>query len=60
MDGLTDSLATALRLVTHHNVAVAPGCAFGAGGEGYLRLCFAQSPDRLARALSRLTEGLRT
>jgi aspartate/methionine/tyrosine aminotransferase len=59
VDGLTDSLATALRLVTHHNVAVAPGCAFGEGGEGYLRLCFAQSPDRLARALSRLTEGLR-
>ncbi len=58
VDGLADSLALALRLVERHGVAVAPGSAFGAGGEGFLRLCFAQSPARLARALGRLQAGI--
>jgi len=56
--GLTDSLGFALRLVEQHGVAVAPGSAFGAGGEGHLRLCFAQSPARLERALGRLVTAL--
>jgi aspartate/methionine/tyrosine aminotransferase len=58
IDGLRDSLALALRLVERHGVAVAPGSAFGAGGEGYVRLCFAQSPARLERALGRLVAGI--
>lgn len=58
VEGLTDSIALAMRLVSRHGVAVAPGAAFGAGGEGYLRLCFAQSPARLERALGRLAQGL--
>ena len=45
VEGLTDSLALAKRLVVDHHVAVAPGMAFGAAGEGYLRICFAQSPN---------------
>jgi len=28
---------------------LAPGTAFGAGGEQYLRLCYAQGEDRLTR-----------
>ena len=59
IDGLTDSLTLALNLVRRHGVAVAPGVAFGAAGEGSLRLCFAQSPDRMARAMTRLRDGLR-
>jgi aspartate/methionine/tyrosine aminotransferase len=58
IDGLTDSLGFALRLVHEHGVAVAPGCAFGMGGEGNLRLCFAQSPALLTRALGRLQGAL--
>jgi aspartate/methionine/tyrosine aminotransferase len=58
VQGLTDSLDFALRLVSEHGVAVAPGGAFGSGGEGHLRLCFAQSPARLARALGRLVVAL--
>jgi aspartate/methionine/tyrosine aminotransferase len=58
IDGLDDSLGLALRLVHEHGVAVAPGCAFGASGEGHLRLCFAQSPVLLERALLRLGAGL--
>jgi aspartate aminotransferase len=59
IEGLTDSLSLAKRLVTEHGVAVAPGMAFGAAGEGYLRVCYAQSPERLERAMSRLRDGLR-
>jgi aspartate/methionine/tyrosine aminotransferase len=59
VDGLTDSLDLALKLVTRHKVAVAPGVAFGAAGEGSLRVCFAQSPERMERAMQRLRDGLR-
>ena len=59
VDGLQDSLAFALDLVERHGVALAPGVAFGAPGEGCLRLCFAQSNALLSRALDRLHAGLR-
>ena len=58
VDGLTDSLGFALRLVREHGVAVAPGSAFGEGGEGALRLCFAQAKPRMERAMQRLRAGL--
>lgn len=58
LDGVDDSEALAMRLVRHHQVAIAPGSAFGAGGEGFIRLCFAQSPTRLRRAMSRLRQSL--
>lgn len=58
VEGLTDSLALAKRLVTEQGVAVAPGIAFGDAGEGYLRICFAQSAERIGRALGRLRDGL--
>ena len=59
VEGLTDSLALAKRLVLDHKVAVAPGVAFGAAGEGYLRICFAQSAELIERAMGRLRDGLR-
>ena len=58
VDGLTDSLALAKRLVIEHKVAVAPGIAFGPSGEGSLRICFAQSAALLERAMGRLRDGL--
>jgi len=58
VDGLRDSLALALSLVQDHGVALAPGNAFGDAGEGYLRLCFAQAPERIERAMHRLRAGL--
>ena len=33
--------------------ASAPGSAFGPGGEGYLRLCFARAPAEIAEATRR-------
>ena len=59
IDGLRDSLGLARRLITDHGVAVAPGVAFGAAGEGHLRICFAQSPTLIERAMGRLRDGLR-
>jgi aspartate aminotransferase len=59
VDGLSDSLDLAKKLVTRHGVGVAPGIAFGAPGEGYLRVCFAQSAERMERAMGRLRDGLR-
>jgi aspartate/methionine/tyrosine aminotransferase len=41
-------------------VAVLPGTAFGRGGEGYLRLCFANSMERIEVALDRMGEALST
>lgn len=58
VEGLADSDAFARRLVIEHGVAVAPGVAFGAAGEGHLRVCFAQSPALMERAMGRLRAGL--
>jgi aspartate aminotransferase len=54
VDGLTDSLEFAKEIVRRCKVGLAPGAAFGPAGEGYLRLCFASSPERLGEALERL------
>ncbi|MBV9521884.1 MAG: pyridoxal phosphate-dependent aminotransferase [Alphaproteobacteria bacterium] len=54
VEGVTDSLAFAKDIVRRCKVGLAPGAAFGPAGEGYLRLCFASSPERLGDALGRL------
>jgi len=59
IDGLRDSLDLAKKLVTRHGVAVAPGAAFGPAGEGWLRVCFAQSAPLMERAMQRLRDGIR-
>jgi len=58
VEGVDDSLAFAKRLLTETGVGLAPGAAFGPGGEGHLRLCFAGAPDRLGKALERLEHVL--
>jgi aspartate/methionine/tyrosine aminotransferase len=55
VEGLTDSLDTAKRILDEVSVGLAPGSAFGPGGEGHLRLCFAGGTERLSAALDRLT-----
>jgi len=42
------------RLLQEEKVAVVPGTAFGASGEGFLRISYAYSIDDLKQALSRL------
>lgn len=58
VEGRADSLALAKELLTTAGVGLAPGAAFGAGGEGHLRLCFAQSEDRLRTACTRVAQAL--
>jgi len=41
-------------------VAVLSGTAFGAHGEGYLRLSFANSVENIEKALTRISEALKT
>jgi aspartate/methionine/tyrosine aminotransferase len=45
-------------LLKEAGVAVLPGDAFGPGGEGYLRICFANSMANIKRALDRMTKAL--
>lgn len=58
VDGLTDSLAFCKDILQNCQVGLAPGSAFGQGGEGHIRLCFATSEARLAEALERLRRYL--
>ena len=58
IDGLSDSFELAKRCVDEAAVGLAPGSAFGDGGEGYLRLCFASQRATLERAMERLTKVL--
>jgi len=59
VEGQTDSLAYAKHLVTSHGLGLAPGAAFGAEAEGWLRWCFAaKDPSRLGEGLARLARAL--
>ncbi len=54
VDGVSDSFALARELLHERKVGLAPGAAFGPAGEGYMRLCFAATPETLNKALDRL------
>jgi aspartate/methionine/tyrosine aminotransferase len=59
IEGQDDSLALAKRLVAEHGLGLAPGCAFGGEGEGWLRWCFAsQDVQRLRLGVQRLAGAL--
>jgi aspartate/methionine/tyrosine aminotransferase len=59
VDDELDSLALAKRLVADHGLGLAPGAAFGAEGEGWLRWCYAsQDPQRLDQGLHRLAAAV--
>jgi aspartate/methionine/tyrosine aminotransferase len=60
IEGQDDSLALAKRLVAEAGLGLAPGVAFGAEGEGWLRWCFAsRDPARLTLGVDRLKRFLR-
>jgi aspartate/methionine/tyrosine aminotransferase len=54
LEGVTDSMATAKRLVDGTGVGLAPGSAFGADGEGFFRLCFNRDLGEIGQAADRL------
>ncbi len=59
VDGFPNSRALALKLIDEAGVGAAPGSAFGPGGEGHLRLCFARDPTQIEEATRRLTRWLK-
>ncbi|TIW19934.1 MAG: pyridoxal phosphate-dependent aminotransferase [Mesorhizobium sp.] len=60
LDGLTDSRKAAFDIVDNANVGLAPGTAFGPGGEAFLRLCFHRRLDHLDEAAHRLAKWMKT
>ncbi|RVC82887.1 pyridoxal phosphate-dependent aminotransferase [Mesorhizobium sp. M4A.F.Ca.ET.022.05.2.1] len=60
VDGITDSRTAAFDIVDHANVGLAPGTAFGPGGEAFLRLCFHRRLDQLEEAAHRLAKWIKT
>lgn len=48
----------AVKLLESENVAVVPGSAFGKGGEGFVRCCYATSMSELEEALMRIKRFL--
>jgi aspartate aminotransferase len=54
IDGLTDSFEFCRRLLLEEKLGLAPGVAFGAGGEGSVRICYAAERSILEEAMERL------
>jgi aspartate/methionine/tyrosine aminotransferase len=59
IDGVEDSFEFCRRLLIETKVGLAPGVAFGAGGEGSLRICYAAERAILETAMDRLSGFLR-
>ncbi len=59
IEGLADSYAFCERLLRETRVGLAPGVAFGAGGEGSVRICYASERPILEQAIERLAGFLR-
>jgi aspartate/methionine/tyrosine aminotransferase len=60
VEGETDSDALARRLVDEAQAGLAPGTAFGKGGEQFVRLCFARDPGQIRDACERIAGVLRS
>jgi hypothetical protein len=57
--GATDSFDFCKRLLMETKVGLAPGVAFGAGGEGSVRICYAAERNIVEEAMARLSMFLR-
>jgi aspartate aminotransferase len=60
VEAARDSFAFCRDLLLETKVGLAPGVAFGAGGEGSVRLCFASDCAILEQAMSRMRQFLET
>ncbi len=57
--GMNSGYDMARRILREAGVGVAPGSAFGRGGEAYLRVCFAVDPKLIQEGAHRLVDFLR-
>lgn len=60
IEGLEDSFKFCKTLLLDTGVGLAPGVAFGAGGEGSIRICYAVEREILEEAMGRLIAFLKT
>lgn len=60
IEGMRDSFDFCRRLLLEKKVGIAPGVAFGAGGEGSVRICYAADKSVLEPAMERLQSFLRS
>jgi aspartate aminotransferase len=60
IQGVSDSFALCKKLLIQERVGIAPGVAFGAGGEGSVRICYAADRSVLQPAMERIGRFLRT
>jgi aspartate/methionine/tyrosine aminotransferase len=58
VDGETDTRKLVFRLIDEAQVGLAPGTSFGAGGENFVRVCYARDPDQVADAMTRVAKVL--
>ena len=54
VEGESDTRSLTRRLVDEAQIGLAPGTAFGAGGEHFVRLCFARDPLQIEEACGRI------
>jgi aspartate/methionine/tyrosine aminotransferase len=59
IEGAEDSFDFCKRLLMDAKVGLAPGVAFGAGGEGSVRICYAADLPILEQAMARLSMFLK-
>ena len=55
----TDTMAFCKKLAKDYKVGLAPGEAFGPGGQGNVRLCFASGAERLSKGLDRIEAAIK-
>ena len=59
VDGVVDTMEFCKRLARDYKVGLAPGEAFGPGGQGNVRLCFASGAERLSKGLDRIEAAVK-
>lgn len=60
VEGVTDSFEFCKRILMETQVGLAPGVAFGEGGEGSIRICYAAERNILEQAMSRLGDFMKS
>ena len=60
IEGVTDSFDFCKKILMETKVGLAPGVAFGEGGEGSIRICYAAERPILEEAMNRLTVFLKS
>ena len=60
VEGVTDSFEFCKRILMETQVGLAPGVAFGEGGEGSIRICYASEKKILEEAMARLTTFMKS